>query len=145
MMRISCSSAIMRDDITLYELKLVLKILVPETSFGIRFIGGDGFMISHHQIIPTGEENLAGLAVLYNKTNPNATIICDCKLNDCQYFNDTNAVHCLDANGKRIQSSSAISSLFIPFIFLIMTVDSNWSISLRLAGPGNQKRKHYSR
>ena len=118
MMRISCSSAIMRDDITLYELKLVLQIPVPETSLGIRFIDGDGFMISHHQIIPTGEENLAGLAVLYNKTNPNATIICDCKLNDCQYFNDTNAVHCLDANGKRIQSSSAISSLFIPFIFL---------------------------
>ena len=110
----------MRDDITLYELKLVLKlhVHVPETSFGIRFIDGDGFMIRHHHIIPTGEENLAGLAVLYNKTNPNATIFCDCKLNDCQYFNDTNAVHCLDANGKRIQSSSAISSLFIPFIFL---------------------------
>ena len=119
MVRISCSSAIMRDDIKLYELKLVLKIHVPETSFGIRFIDGDGFMISHHQIIPTGEENLAGLAVLYDKTNPNATIICDCKLNDCQYFSDDNAVDCIDANGKRIKSSSSISSLFIPFIFVI--------------------------
>ena len=92
-------------------------ILVPKITFVIRFADGGGFMISHHQIIPTGEENMAGLTVLYNRTNPNATIICDCKLNDCQYFSDTNTVYCLDANGKRIQSSAAISSLFIPFIF----------------------------
>ena len=77
-------------------------------------------MISHHQIIPTGEENLAGLDVLYNKLNSNATIICDCKLHDCQYFSDTNTVYCLDENGdRRLEvSSSAISSLFMPFILL---------------------------
>ena len=77
-------------------------------------------MISHHQIIPTGEENLAGLDVLYNKLNSNSTIICDCKLHPCQYFSDTNTVYCLDEYGdRRLEvSSSAISSLFMPFILL---------------------------
>ena len=78
----------------------------------------DGFLGHPHQIAPTGEENIAGLSVLYNATNPNARVVCDCKINDCQYFDDTNTVYCLDENGKRIESSAPRINLFIPFVFM---------------------------
>ena len=94
------------------------RALPNEISLSIRFEGKDGFFISNHEIIPTGEENIAGLTVLYNQTNSNPTIICDCKLDYCQYFSDTNTVYCLDANGKRIKSSAAIISLFLPLLLL---------------------------
>ena len=105
----------MRDIIEFYDLLLVVKI-----SLGIRLPGGDGFMISHHEIIPTGEENLAGLEVLYNKLEVLYNKLCDCKLHPCQYFSDTNTVYCMDENGdRRLEvSSSTTSSFFMPFILL---------------------------